>query len=74
MTEKITVSVDSDVTNLYRSASVKDRCRLDLLVNLQLRDVTVSGTPLRDIMREIGRDAQRHGLTPDILQSILDEE
>lgn len=74
MAEQITVSVDSDVANLYRSASVEDRRKLDLLVNLRLRDVTVSGTPLRDIMREIGRDAQRHGLTPDILQSILDEE
>ena len=37
MTEQITVSVDSDVANLYRSASVKDRRKLDLLVNLRLR-------------------------------------
>ena len=74
MTEQITVSVDSDVADLYRSASAKDRRKLDLLVSLRLRDVTVSGKPLRDIMREIGRNAQRQGLTPDILQSILDEE
>ena len=74
MAEQITVSVDSDVANLYRSSSVRDRRKLDLLVNLRLRDATLSGKPLRDTMREIGRDAQRHGLTPDILQSILDEE
>ena len=71
MAEQITVSVDSDVANLYRSFSVKDRRKLDLLVNLRLRDATFSGKPLRDTMREIGRNAQRHGLTPDILQSIL---
>ena len=60
----------------YTPAEVsrKDRGKLDLLVNLRLRDVTVSGTPLRDIMREISRNAQRHSLTPYILQSILDEE
>ena len=74
MAEQITVSVDSDVASLYRSSSVKDRRKLDLLVNLRLRDVTSSGKPLRETMREIGRNAQRHGLTPDILQSILDEE
>ena len=73
MAEQITVSVDSEVANLYRSASVEDRRKLDLLVNLRLRDVTVPGKSLRDTMREISRNAQRHGLTPEILQSILDE-
>ena len=73
MAEQITVSVDSEVANLYRSASVEDRRKLDLLVNLRLRDVTVPGKPLRDTMREISHNAQRHGLTPETLQSILAE-
>ena len=74
MTEQITVSVDSDVANLYRSASNNERRKLDLLVNLRLRDATESGKSLRETMLEISRNAQRRGLTPDILQSILDEE
>lgn len=74
MAEKITVSVDSDVANMYRSASDSERRKLDLLVNLRLRDVTESGKSLRETMREISRNAQRRGLTPEILQSILDEE
>ncbi len=74
MTEQITVSVDSDVANLYRSASNNERRKLDLLVNLRLRDATESGKSLRNAMLEISRNAQRRGLTPDILQSILDEE
>lgn len=74
MAEQITVSVDSDVANLYRSASDKDRRKLDLLVNLRLRDATESEKSLRDTMLEISRNAQRHGLTPAILKSILDEE
>ncbi len=74
MTEQITVSVDSDVANLYRSASNNERRKLDLLVNLRLRDATESGKSLRNTMLEISRNAQRRGLTPDILQSILDEE
>ena len=74
MAEQITVSVDSDVANLYRSASDNERRKLDLLVNLRLRDATESGKSLRDTMLEISRNAQHCGLTPEILQSILDEE
>ena len=53
MAEQITVSVDSDIASLYRSASDEERRKLDLLVNLRLRDITESGTSLRDIMLEI---------------------
>lgn len=74
MAEQITVFVDSDVAKLYRSASDNERRKLDLLVNLCLRDATESGKSLRDTMLEISRNAQRRGLTPDILQSILADE
>ncbi len=74
MTEQITVSVDSDVANIYRSVSDRERRKLDLLVNLRLRNATESGESLRETMLEISRNAQRRGLTPDALQSILDEE
>ena len=70
MAEQITVSVDSDVAKLYRSASDDERRKLDLLVNLRLRDATGSGKSLRDIMLEISRNAARRGLTPEILQSM----
>jgi len=71
MTDQITVSVDPDVASAYRSASEADRRKLDLLVNLKLRDVTQSQSSLRDVMLEIGRNAQQRGLTPEILQSLL---
>ena len=74
MAERITVSVDSDVAKLYRLASDKERRKLDLLVNLCLRDATESGKSLRDTMLEVSRNAQRRGLTPEILQSILADE
>lgn len=74
MAEKITVSVDSDVANMYRSASDSERRKLDLLVNLRLRDAAESEKSLRETMRDISRNAQQRGLTPEILQSILDEK
>ena len=74
MADHITVSVDPDVADVYRSASDDDRRKLDLLINLRLREATESGRPLRAILLEISREAQRRGLTPEILQSILDDK
>ena len=74
MAEHITVSVDPDVADVYRSASDDDRRKLDLLINLRLREVTAPGSSLRTLLLEISRDARRRGLTPEILQSILDEK
>ena len=73
MTDWITVSVDSDVAAIYCAASESERSKLDLLVNLRLRQVATQGQSLRDIMDEISRNSQQRGLTPEILESILNE-
>ena len=72
MAERITVSVDPDVADVYRSASDDDRRKLDLLVNLRLREAAASRSSLRTLLLEISHDARRRGLTPEILQSIMD--
>ena len=72
MADRITVSVDPDVADVYRSASDDERRKIDLLINLCLREATESRTSLRDNMMEISRDAQRRGLTPKNLESILE--
>ena len=74
MAETITVSVDSEVAAAYRAASNVDRRKLDVLINLRLREATRSGQSLRDVMLDISRNAQRRGFTPAMLQDILDEE
>ena len=74
MTEQITVSVDPNVARAYRAASDSERRKFDLLVNLRLREAISPRKSLIDVVEEIGRNAERRGLTPEILQSILDEE
>lgn len=74
MTEQITVSVDSNVAHAYRAATDSERRKFDLLVNLRLREAIGPRKSLTDMMEEIGRNAESRGLTPEILQSILDEE
>ncbi|MBM3238809.1 hypothetical protein FJZ31_21170 [Candidatus Poribacteria bacterium] len=72
--EQITISVSADVANVYRAASEEERCKLDVLVKLRLRDATRTKTSLKQIMWEISQNAQKRGLTPEILQSILNEQ
>ena len=72
-TETIAVAVDAEIAEKYRSASDMDRRRMDLLINMHLRRMMGPRRPLEEIMRELSREAQENGLTPEILQSILDE-
>ena len=76
MREQITISVDADLAEIYRSASESERRKLDLLLNIRLRNIfdPKSRRPLQEIMDDISRKAKKRGLTPEILQSILDEE
>jgi hypothetical protein len=43
------------------------------LLNLRLHDAMRPGAWLKALMRDISRQAQERGLTPEFLQSILDE-
>ena len=75
MRGQITISVDADLAEIYHSASESERRKLDLIINLRLRDVLASSKKsLLTLMDEISREAQSNGMTPEILQSILDEK
>lgn len=71
--EPITIQVDPAAALAYRSVSELERRKLDLLLSLRLREVTQPGASLEEVMNEISRNAQERGLTPEILQTILDE-
>ena len=73
-TETIMVTVDSEVAEKYRSASKSERLKLDWLLSLHLRNLMGPRRPLEETMRELSQQAQENGLTPEILQSILDDE
>lgn len=73
-TKEITIRVDEDAANAYRSAPEEDRRKLDLLLSLRLSEATRSTGSLKDVMREISRKAQDRGLTAEVLETILDEQ
>ena len=71
--EEITVSVDSDIATVYRAATEAEACKLNVLVNLPLREATRPKQSLKEAAAEISRKARQRGLTSEILKSILDE-
>jgi hypothetical protein len=67
----VTIPVDTDTARIYSAASPEDQKKLRLLMSLWLREFAVSPTPLKVILDEISEKAQARGLTPEILESLL---
>jgi len=70
--EAITIQVDPVAAQIYRSATDEQRRKLDILLTLRLHDFARPGPSLQEVLDEISRNAQERGLTPEILQDILD--
>ena len=73
-TEQITIQVDNDAARAYKAASLEDRRKLEVLLSIRLIEATRTKESLKQIMREISRKARKRGLTPESLESILDEQ
>ena len=75
--EKIAVEVPSEVAEAYRSATETQRSQIATRIGLMLRSATGSRHDaidrLKQTMNEIGNEAAEAGLTPDILESILND-
>ncbi len=73
-TDQITIQVDARAAQAYRAASEEERHKIDSLLSLKLRSATRSQVSLKAYMDEISRRAEERGLTPEILESLLNEE
>jgi hypothetical protein len=74
-TEIISITVDADAARSFGEASPEERRKLELLLRLRLRELTLGRIrSLKEIMDEIGTDAEAQGLTLERLESMLREE
>lgn len=74
-TEAITLEVDSEAAQAFKSASVEEREKVQIMLGIWLKNfVNFSTVSLRETMDEISSKAKARGLTPEILDSILKEE
>ena len=74
-TEAITLEIDSEAAQAFKSVSVEDREKLQVLLGMWLKEYAkADAASLKELMHEISRKAHSRGLTPEILDSILVEE
>jgi len=74
-TETIPITVDAEAAQCFSSAPPEERRKLELLLRLRLRELTLGrARPLKDIMDEIGAEAEAQGLTPEMLEAMLRED
>jgi hypothetical protein len=72
-TQTITIRVSSEAARVYNTATAEQQRKLEALLSLKLTEVARSTRPLEEIMSEMSRKAQARGLTPEILESLLNE-
>lgn len=75
--EEITIKVPSEVARAYRNATEKQREQIEARIAVLLKSSITSKleaiAKLRQTMDEIGSRAAQRGLTPEILESILND-
>ncbi len=75
LTETITLQVESDAARFYNDAPQTDKQKLQALFGNWLKHYAEADVKsLKRTMDEITCNAQSKGLTPEILESLLDDE
>ena len=71
-TETISIPLDPQTARAYGAARAEEKLKMQALVGLWLRELTSNELPsLEQVLDEAGRKAQAHGLTPEVLDSLL---
>lgn len=67
----INISLDNETAKIYKTAPQADKKKMQILMSLWLREFEKPSISLDELMDDISRKAEARGLTPDILESIL---
>jgi hypothetical protein len=71
----IVLPIDEATAEVYNAASREEQQKVQQLFRMLLREITLNSTvSLKQVMDEIGRNAEARGLTPEILEDILNDD
>ncbi|MFO0803973.1 MAG: hypothetical protein U0791_12735 [Gemmataceae bacterium] len=73
-TEPLTIQVPTPVAKAYREADEEEQRKLELIFGFQLQSAMKDTRTLQEVMRDISRKAIERGMTPEILESILNDD
>ena len=75
---QVTISLEKDVASAYNKANPQMRKKAEILVNLWLKDLfsgkAKTKKELFEIMQTAGKISQSNGLTPEVLERLLNEK
>ena len=69
----ISIPVDDDIARMYNSVPDQEKKKLRFLLGLVVRDYALPRVPLTKLIAEMGNKAAERGLSPEILESLLNE-
>ncbi len=72
-TKLITVRVNMEAARIFEKAPEAEKRKIEALLSLKLTEATRKKRTLEEVMSDISQKAQERGLTPEILESILNE-
>ena len=67
----VNISLDNETAEIYEKAPLAEKKKMQVLLSLWLREFEKPSITLEKLMDDISRKAQERGLTPEILESIL---
>jgi N-acetylglutamate synthase-like GNAT family acetyltransferase len=73
-TEMIMIAVDPRAAQAYYALSEEDQRKIGALLSLRVLEATQTTESLEDLMRRISQNARQRGLTPEILDDILNDD
>ncbi len=75
LTETISIEVDAETAQYLKQSSQEDKKKLGILIGANVRHYAKADRrSLKTAMENLRRQAEANGLTPEILQSILEDE
>ncbi len=73
-TKPITVHVNLEAAHIFETVPQEQRRKIEALISLKLTQTSRDKRTLEAVMSDISQKAQARGLTPEILDSILNEQ
>ncbi len=71
--ETIAIQVDAEIAKAYREADINKQEKINTMIKLFFQS-NFADKSLSEVMEEIADKAEKRGLTPEILQSILNDD
>jgi len=67
----VNIPLDNETAKIYEKAPQADKKKMQVLLSLWLREFEKPSVSLDELMDDVSRKAQERGLTPEILEAIL---